>query len=145
MSKGRVLIVEDEIDIVRALDLRLCFYGYEVVTANNGVEALAVAITTHPDLVILDIGLPDGDGYTVAQSLLENRDTRSIPIIFLTARTSDEDRERAFMAGIARFLTKPCKAEDLLDTVDRAITCVRPRRLDRMGPLVHSCAIKSRF
>jgi DNA-binding response OmpR family regulator len=128
MLRGRVLVVDDEIDIVRAINIRLRASGYEVVTANDGVEAVHVALMTHPGLVILDIGLPHGDGYTVAQRLLENSDTRSIPIIFLTARTSEEDRTRAYKAGTARYLTKPYKTLDLLDTVDRAITCVRPIR-----------------
>jgi two-component system sensor histidine kinase/response regulator len=87
-----------------------------------------MALMTHPDLLILDIGLPHGDGYTVAEQLLEDSKTRSIPIIFLTARTSEEDRTRAYKAGTARYLTKPCPTQQLLDTVDRAITCVRPWR-----------------
>ena len=134
MSKGKVLIVDDERDIVRAIHLRLRANGYEVFTANNGVEAMNVALATRPNLIILDVGMPRSDGYTVAQNLQENRETQLIPIVFLTARTSDEDRERAYQAGTARYLTKPCKTQDLLDTVDRAITCVRPKRA--IGPII---------
>jgi len=128
MSKGIVLVVDDEPDLVRALNLRLRSNGYEVITANNGETALRLALCSHPDLAILDIGLPHGDGYMVAQKMLENRITRSTPIIFLTARTSDRDRERAYQAGTARYLTKPCEPQVLMDTVRRAITCARPNR-----------------
>jgi len=128
MPTGKILVVDDEVDIVRMINIRLRANGYTVVTANDGGEAMRVALQTHPDLVILDVGLPHDDGYTVAQKLLENSKTRSIPIIFLTGRTSEEDRTRAYKAGTARYLTKPCKAQDLLDTVERAMTCVRPTR-----------------
>ena len=82
MSKGRILIVDDEIDIVRSISLRLRANGYEVVFANDGVEAIQVALLTSPDLLILDVGLPRGDGFTIAQKLLEDSKTREIPSSF---------------------------------------------------------------
>ncbi len=132
LSKGIILVADDEVDIVRAIKLRLNANGYEVVTANDGSEAIHVALSTHPNLMILDIGMPHGDGYTVAQKLLEQGETQSIPIIFLTARTSEVDRTRAYEAGTARYLTKPCVTQVLLDTVERAITCTRPKRAQAM-------------
>jgi DNA-binding response OmpR family regulator len=122
MTKATILVVDDEDDIVRAISLRLRAANYEVICANDGFEATRTAIRALPDLVILDIGMPHGNGHVVAQQLLANSGTRSIPIIFLTARTSEEDRMRASGAGGARYLTKPCKSQDLLDTVARALT-----------------------
>lgn len=87
-SGAKILVVDDEPDVVRALTMRLKFAGYEVIVASDGASATRLAITEQPDLVILDIGLPCGDGHDVAGRLCENMNTAAVPIIFLTARTS---------------------------------------------------------
>ena len=125
---AKILVVDDEHDIVRALMMRLRAAGYEVVTANTGEVAVRMAEMTAPDLLILDIGMPDGDGHLVARRLQESARTSQTPIIFLTARTDEKDRLQASQAGVCRYLTKPFKPAELLSTVSRALTCVRPAR-----------------
>ena len=128
MPLAKILVVDDEQDIVRILMMRLRAAGYDVVTANTGAVAVRMAEMTAPDLLILDIGMPDGDGHLVANRLQENAKTSRIPLIFLTARTSEKDRMQAYQAGVCRYLTKPFKPEELLSTVSRALNCVRPAR-----------------
>ena len=128
MPVAKILVVDDEQDIVRILMMRLRSAGYDVVTANTGAVAVRMAEMTAPDLLILDIGMPDGDGHIVANHLQKNAKTSRIPIIFLTARTSEKDRMQAYQAGVCRYLTKPFKTDELLSTVSRALTCVRPAR-----------------
>ena len=121
MPQTKILVVDDEQDIVRALTMRLRAVGYEVITASDGLSGTQKAFQESPDLVILDIGLPGGNGHTVAERLMENNKTMSTPIIFLTARTSEEDRKKAETTHPAGYLTKPFKSQELLDTVSRAL------------------------
>lgn len=117
MSKRKVLVVDDEPDIVRALSLRLKFNGYEVVIARDGLQATAVAVSELPDLVILDIGMPGGDGHTVARRLRDNVKTCNVPIIALTARTASSDRIKAKLNGFVKYFTKPFDPEALMQAV----------------------------
>lgn len=118
MANAKILIVDDEPDIVRTLSMRLKSAGYNVVTAMDAMQVTTVAIREEPDLVILDLGLPAGGGHAVAQRLRDSSKTCTIPIIVLTARTSVEDKETAFSAGVAKYITKPFKADDLLAAVE---------------------------
>ena len=121
MSLAKILVVDDEAEIVRAVTMRLRAAGYEVLAANDGLMATKLALHEAPDLVIMDIGIPCGDGHAVASSLLNNVATMSTPVIYLTARTADEDRLRAKENCVAGYLTKPFKADELLSTVARAL------------------------
>jgi DNA-binding response OmpR family regulator len=122
MSQTKILVVDDEVEIVRAVAMRLKSAGYEVIAAHDGITATQLAIREKPDLVIMDIGLPCGDGHVITQRLLDNVETMSTPIIYLTARTADVDRKKAAAIGAAGYLTKPYRAEELLDTVSRALS-----------------------
>jgi len=113
-SRRRVLIVDDEPDIVRALKVRLEAAGLTVLTAGDAVLGTAVAIRERPDVIILDIGLPGGDGHLVFERLRGNPATTNIPVVFLTARAGKDDAKRAQDAGAAGYFTKPYRAEDLL-------------------------------
>lgn len=121
MPKAKILIVDDEEEIVRLLTLRLRAEGYEVFAANDGLMATKMAIQKLPDLVIMDIGMPCGNGHTVAERLKNNLQTMCMPIIFLTARTSEEDQQKAAEVNAAGYLTKPFKAQELKDTIARAL------------------------
>ena len=136
MSLAKILVVDDEIEIVRAVSMRLEASGYEVIVAHDGLIATQLAIRASPDLVIMDIGMPCGDGHIVAQRLLNNVETSSIPIIYLTARTAEVDRKRAAISHVAGYLTKPFKAGELLATVARALD-ISKQRTDS-GYRVHS-------
>ncbi len=117
----RVLIVDDEPDIIKAVAMRLRWAGYDVLTAPDGATATQVAIKEQPDVIILDIGLPAGDGHTVAKRLNDNLKTMSIPVIYLTARDSPVDRDRASELGAFDYVTKPFEPERLLATVGRVL------------------------
>ena len=121
MANRKILIVDDELDVVRVVSMRLRSAGYDVITASDGMTATKMAVSQAPDLIILDIGMPCGDGHTVAARLQNNVNTMSIPTLFLTARTSPKDRIKAVEAGAVGFLTKPYRPKELLELVSRAI------------------------
>jgi CheY-like chemotaxis protein len=119
---SRILIVDDEPELVRTLTLRLRSAGYEVLCARDGMAATQLAVREQPDLIILDIGMPAGDGHTVAARLKENVRTLGIPIVFLTARASKIDAQKAQAVGAAGYLIKPYHPEELLDVISRALS-----------------------
>jgi two-component system KDP operon response regulator KdpE len=107
----RILVVDDEPQILRALTINLRARHYEVVTAATGADALASAAAHLPDLVILDLGLPDLDGVDVVRGL---RTWSKIPIIILSGRTDSADKVDALDAGADDYLTKPFGIDELL-------------------------------
>ncbi len=125
-SGAKILVVDDEPDVIRALTMRLKFAGYEVIAASDGESATRMAVAEQPDLIILDIGLPCGDGHAVASRLCDNMNTALVPIIFLTARTSQADRAKAMGVGAADFIAKPFTAVQLLTSVERALNGPMP-------------------
>ncbi len=122
MFKGKILVVDDEPDIVKIVGIRLKASGYEVVTAMDGLQATNIAIIEQPDLIVLDINMPAGDGHTVAKRLKNSSKTCSVPIIFLTASTNPEDYKKAIDSGIVKYITKPFDAKELLAAVDDLVT-----------------------
>jgi len=121
-EKKKILIVDDERDIVRALMIRLQTGGYDVVAAFDGAQGVFMAHKEKPDLVILDIRMPAGDGFSVAHRLRHSSDTRSIPIIFLTGSPERNAEERAAELGARFYIKKPYDPEELLDAVKRALS-----------------------
>ncbi|KZF06783.1 DNA-binding response regulator [Rhodococcus sp. EPR-279] len=114
----RVLVVDDEPQIVRALRINLNVRGFEVVSAASGGEALRVAANFHPDIVILDLGLPDIDGIDVIAGL---RGWTDVPILVLSARTDSADTVEALDAGADDFVTKPFGMDELLARLRAAL------------------------
>ena len=108
---SRILVVDDEPQIVRALGIHLRARGYEVATASDGAEALQAAAARVPDLVILDLGLPDLDGVDVITGL---RGWSSVPILVLSGRADSVDKVDAFDAGADDYVTKPFGMDELL-------------------------------
>lgn len=108
-----ILIVEDDLDVAEMLDAYFRVQGYNVIMANWGEDGVKVALEKHPDLVILDIRLPDIDGYEVARRLRDNRRTESIPIIFLTEKRSREERLQGLELGADDYITKPFDIQEL--------------------------------
>ncbi len=109
--RTRVLVVDDEPQIVRALRINLTARGYEVLTAYDGTAALRVAVEDKPDVVVLDLGLPDLDGTDVITGL---RGWSTVPIIVLSARTNSTDKVKALDAGADDYMTKPFGMDELL-------------------------------
>jgi DNA-binding response OmpR family regulator len=120
-QKKKILIVDDERDIVKALMIRLQFKGYNVVAAFDGAHAISMANKEIPDLVILDIRMPAGDGFSVVEKLKQSDRTDRIPIIFLTASPERNAEERAMGLGARFYIKKPYDPEELLDAVKRAL------------------------
>jgi len=131
---GPILIVEDVPNVLELLEVTLRFKGYAVITAHNGVEALEVISKTRPVLIITDILMPKMDGYAFIQKLRVNPDTRSIPVVFLSATyVTPEDKDFALSLGAARFMEKPIDTEDFLLTVAEIVTqqpFTQPQPLD---------------
>jgi two-component system, OmpR family, response regulator MprA len=123
-SGGRVLVVEDDIDIADVLRRSLRNEGYEVRTSADGVDALDVAAGFVPDLVVLDLGLPRLDGIEVCRRLREEGD---VPILMLTARAETEDRVTGLDSGADDYLAKPFERQELLARI-RALLRRRPPR-----------------
>jgi len=133
-ANGPILIVEDVPNVLELLEVTLRFKGYSVVTARNGEEALEVIEKQRPVLIVTDILMPKMDGYAFIQKLRLNPNTRSIPVVFLSATyVTPEDKEFALSLGAARFMEKPIDTEDFLLTVAELVTqqpFTQPQPLD---------------
>ena len=129
-----ILIVEDVPNVLELLEVTLRFKGYAVVTARNGEEALEVINEQRPALIVTDILMPKMDGYAFVQKLRLNPDTRSIPVVFLSATyVTPEDKDFALSLGAARFMEKPIDTEDFLLTIAEIVTqqpFTQPQPLD---------------
>jgi two-component system KDP operon response regulator KdpE len=117
MPRPKILVVDDDPDLVRALRLRLRANNYEVTTATDGYTAIASAQKEHPALIILDLGLPVGDGFVVLDRLQAIDSLSSIPIIVLSARDPQANEERALKAGAAAFFQKPADNDELMNVI----------------------------
>ena len=120
-AKPKILIVEDDLDIAEMLNAYFRVQGYEVFTVNWGEDGVRSCQTVHPDLVILDIRLPDIDGYEVARRLRSDRRTADIPIIFLTEKRDRSDRLQGLELGADDYITKPFDVQELRLRVRNAL------------------------
>ncbi len=128
--RGHVLVVDDEAPITELLSTALRYMGYEVTTARTGSAALESASRTPPDLVVLDVMLPDIDGFEVCRRLRADGDF--VPVIFLTARDAEDDRVTGFIRGGDDYVTKPFSLEEL--TLRIAALLRRTRAVGGAGP-----------
>jgi DNA-binding response OmpR family regulator len=108
-----ILVVDDDADVLALVAFSLERAGYDVDTAADGEEALALAREHHPDLVVLDVMMPRLDGYGVARALRAGAETNRIPLVFLTARSRPSDRSRGVDAGADDYVCKPFSPRDL--------------------------------
>ena len=114
---GRVLVIEDEPNIIEAISFILSREGWRVETHSNGVDAVAAVQQRGPDVVILDAMLPGRSGYDILRDLRADPHTAGLPVLMLTARGQTRDRELAEAAGASRFMTKPFANADVLEAV----------------------------
>ena len=121
-SKSKILIIEDDLDLAEMLNRYFRQLDYEVFTVNWGEDGVRAAVTMHPGLIILDIRLPDIDGYEVARRLRTERRTQEIPIIFLTEKRERADRLRGLELGAGDYITKPFDVGELRLRVRNALT-----------------------
>jgi len=128
VSHANLLIVDDNLDNVRSLGLLLRASGYVVRKAISGEMALETIQICQPDLVLLDVRMPEMDGYEVCKRLKANPDTCGIPVIFLSASNETDYKIQAFAVGGADYVTKPFQAEEVLARVHHQITILRQQQ-----------------
>jgi CheY-like chemotaxis protein len=117
----RILVVEDEQANLATIRDLLNFEGYEVLEARNGRDGVEVATANKPDIILLDMRMPEMDGYEVARQLKAGPETKEIPIIALTGNAMDEQRREAMDAGCDDFIAKPVDFDNLLDRIAVAL------------------------
>lgn len=128
MSKGRILIVEDNMDNYELVRIVLERAGYDVFLAVNGRDGVDAARLQKPDLILMDLGMPEMDGWNATKKLKTNEETKSIPLYVLTAHTLPEERKRAILAGCDGYVAKPIHMKGFLDLVDEALLVERIKR-----------------
>ena len=128
-SDYRILVVDDVMSNVLLLKILLTNEKFQVLTANNGTSCLQVCREQHPDLVLLDVMMPDISGFDTAVELKKNPETADIPIIFLTALNSPPDLVHGFQVGANDFLSKPFNKEELIMRVMHQISLVAAKRI----------------
>jgi DNA-binding response OmpR family regulator len=117
MNKSKILIVDDDPDLRRGLNLRLRANQYDTVYAEDAFSAVSMAEKERPQLILLDLGLPAQDGFTVLEKLQGNPSLGCIPVIVLSARDPYENQNRALQAGADAYFQKPADNGELLDAI----------------------------
>jgi DNA-binding response OmpR family regulator len=121
MDRKKILIVDDDEDSVKGLRLRLRAHNFNIAVAMDAVSAISQAKNESPDLILLDLGLPAGDGFVVMERLANLDSLSSIPVIVLSARDPHVNRERALNAGAIAFFQKPADNDELLSAIHKAL------------------------
>jgi DNA-binding response OmpR family regulator len=121
MAGKKILIVEDEVVQLTALARRLKSAGFEIVAARDGLTAISTARKEQPDLIVLDLGIPAGDGFVVLQRLSLLLNTGTIPVIVLSSRTPVGNRDAALKAGAIAYIHKPVDVPVLLKAINDAL------------------------
>jgi DNA-binding response OmpR family regulator len=114
----KILIVDDEPNILMSLDFLFRRKGFEVFIARNGKEAIELLESKHPDLALLDIMMPDVDGYEVCEHIRSSQALAATKVVFLSAKSKKTDIERGLEAGADRYMTKPFSTRELMATVN---------------------------
>jgi len=137
----KILIVDDDLDTLKLVGLMLQKQGYQIVAATNGPQGIAMAETENPDLVLLDVMMPEMDGYETAKSLRANPSTANTPIMMFTAKTQLDDKVTGFEAGADDYLTKPTHPTELMAHVKALLA----RSRTSSGSVVIASAEKRAF
>jgi two-component system, cell cycle response regulator DivK len=118
MSKGRILVVEDNMDNYELVRFILERAGYDVFLAVNGRDGVDAARLQKPDMILMDLGMPEMDGWNATEKLKSDDSTKFIPVYALSAYTLPSDRKRALEAGCDGYLTKPIHMQSFLDAIN---------------------------
>jgi DNA-binding response OmpR family regulator len=116
-TSARILVADDDPIIRRLIEVNLGLDGFEVETASGGEDALAQAKERSPDLILLDVMMPGITGWEVARLLKEDHATAGIPVVILSGRTQDEDRQQGHELGVAAYVSKPFDPQELVELV----------------------------
>lgn len=122
MQKKRILVVEDEESLLKLETILLTVKGFEVVGAFSGSMAIGKIDSEHFDLVLLDVMLPDIDGFEVCRYIRNNPRLGDVPVVMLTAKKSQEDRDRGLLCGANSYLNKPFKSSIIIDEITRLLS-----------------------
>ena len=117
MSAGTILVVDDEPDVRRLLEVVLGRQGYRVLTVGSGLEALVTAQREEPDLILLDIMMEGMDGWEVLKVLKMEDRTRDVPVVILSARVEPKDKIRGLQEGAVDYVTKPFSVKDVMESI----------------------------
>lgn len=119
--KKKILIVDDNEDLARLLEKLVENLGYKPILATNGKQAVDIAAASSPDLIVLDIVLPEMNGLEAARLIRQNPDTSSIPILAISAKTSHQDRLACLQSGCDDYLAKPFMLSQLASSIERLL------------------------
>jgi len=122
MLKNKILVVEDEESLLKLESILLSSKGYNVTGVMDGKAALKEVRLNRPDLVILDIMLPEMDGFEVCRQIKQNPETSNIPVVMLTAKKNSQDLARGQEVGSDAYITKPFKSSKVLDTIQELLS-----------------------
>ena len=120
-DKNRILLIDDNRTVFRLLEAIVRIKGYQLLYAENGQQGIVMARQEKPDLILLDVMMPDIDGFKVCHYLKDNNDTKDIPSLFLTARGAEGDLEAGRRAGADGFMTKPFQTVEVLGQIKRLL------------------------
>lgn len=121
IKETRILLIDDHQTVFRLLEAIVRIKGYKLLYAESGQQGIVMARQEKPDLILLDVMMPDIDGFKVCQYLKENDSTKDIPVMFLTARGAEDDMATGRKAGAAGFMTKPFQTIDVLKQIERIL------------------------
>jgi DNA-binding response OmpR family regulator len=121
VSRNKILIIEDDVDMRLALNVRMRASNYDTAFAADAVMALSIAKKEAPDLILLDLGLPGGDGFVVLERMKNIASLACTPVIVLSARDPGTNRERALKAGATAYFQKPVDNESLMAAIHHAL------------------------
>jgi CheY-like chemotaxis protein len=117
----RILVVDDDEKILRVIEALLIPHGYEVITARNGQEAITSMSVAKPNLVLMDIFMPEMDGYSALGKIKENDATKEVPVIMVSAVGQELNKQLAESLGAAGYITKPFKSAELLEAISHIL------------------------
>ena len=141
VSQADILVVDDDPDMRQALQIRLKANGYDVHCAEDGTGAISEARKHTPDLIVLDLGLPAGDGFVVLDILKKNVDLSSIPVIVLSGRDRRANEERVLSAGGRAFLQKPVETNEFLAVIRHTLDKT-PQKSEGVHELEHGDTLR---
>jgi putative two-component system response regulator len=121
-EKARILLIDDHQTVFRLIEAIVRIKGYKLLYAESGQQGIVMARQEQPDMILLDVMMPDIDGFKVCQYLKENEDTKTIPVMFLTARGDDGDLEAGRRAGADGFMTKPFQTIEVLKQIEQLLS-----------------------
>lgn len=115
MTVNKVLVVDDSVADLKNIEAIITDAGYQVISATSGEQAVTIAKTQHPDIIFMDVIMPDMDGFAACREITNDAATKDIPVVFVTSKNQKADRMWAQLQGGKAFITKPYQADDIID------------------------------